>query len=101
MIVPKEFDGALCTSGFYVIRPRTKEDGLLLWWSLRSEHARKQIYYLAQTASQPELKKAAWKKLFMVPIPIGNSRKTALQEAEKFQKHLSALLNADEYKFST
>jgi hypothetical protein len=47
------------------------------------------------------LKKAAWKKLFKVPMPVGNFSKTALQEAEKFQKHLSALLNADEYKFST
>jgi restriction endonuclease S subunit len=101
VIVPKEFDGALCTSGFYVIQPRTKDEGLLLWWSLRSEHARKQIYYLAQTASQPELKITAWKKLFKIPMPIGDFSKSALQEAEKFQKHLSALLNADKCKFST
>ena len=100
VIVPKEFDGALCTSGFYVIQPRTKEEGLLWWWSLRSEHVRKQIYYLAQTASQPELKKAAWEKIFKVPMPIGKFRKTALQEAVKFQRHLSVLLSADEYKLS-
>lgn len=97
VMVPKEFDGALCTSGFYVVTPKSKEEGLLLWYSLRSEYVRKQIYYLAQTASQPELKMAAWKKRFYVPIPIENAAKQAIQEALSFQGHLSALLNADRF----
>jgi type I restriction enzyme M protein len=100
VIVPKEFDGALCTSGFYVIKPRSKKEGLLLWYSLRSEYSRKQIYYLAQTASQPELKMSYWKEIFLVAIPTGDAEKKAVREAEAFQDHLSALLNADKFTFA-
>jgi Type I restriction-modification system methyltransferase subunit len=98
VVVPKEFDGALCTSGFYVVRPKTREEGLLLWYSMRGELARKQIYYLARTASQPELKMSEWKNIFKVPIPVGDTAKQAIKEAKEFQFHLSALLNADKVK---
>lgn len=100
VIVPKEFDGALCTSGFYVVRPKTPEEGLLLWYSLRGELARKQIYYLAQTASQPELKDDEWKETFRVPIPVGHMAKKAIKKAKEFQLHLSALLDADNIKLT-
>lgn len=70
VLVPPEFDNAICTSGFLVIIPDNEEQGLLLWYSLRSELCRKQIYYLAQTASQPELKLDAWNSYFEIPIPI-------------------------------
>jgi hypothetical protein len=43
VMVPEEFNGALCTSGFYVIKPRNSEEGHLLWYALRSETCRKQI----------------------------------------------------------
>ncbi|MFA5423328.1 MAG: N-6 DNA methylase [Phycisphaerae bacterium] len=100
VIVPKEFDGALCTSGFYVIEPNNSTEGLLLWYSLRSEPVRKQIYYLAKTASQPELKMGEWREKFIIPIPIGNAAKKAIQSAKAFQSHLSALLNADNVKLT-
>lgn len=94
-MVPKDFDGAMCTSGFYVIRPKNREEGLLLWYTLRSDYCRKQIYYLSQTASQPELKRDSWMNYFKIPILKGKERKKALIDAEKFQKHLSELLRAD------
>jgi len=71
VLVPKEFDGAICTSGFLVIKPRSEDEGHLLWYSLRSEPVRKQLYYLAQTASQPELKKDSWEQELKIPIPAG------------------------------
>lgn len=95
VMVPKDFDGAMCTSGFYVIRPKNREEGLLLWYTLRSDYCRKQIYYLSQTASQPELKRDSWMNYFKIPILKGKERKKALIDAEKFQKHLSELLRAD------
>lgn len=88
VIAPKEFDGALCTSGFYVIKPRSKKEGLLLWYSLRSEYARKQIYYLAQTASQPELKMESWKEIFLIAIPTGDAEKK-LHWKQKHSKNIS------------
>lgn len=96
-IVPEEFDGATCTSGFIVIRPRNEEEGLLLWYTLRSEYCRKQIYYLSQTASQPELKKNVWDEEFLIPLP-SNSRES-LEKARIFQNSIRALLNAKDFKF--
>lgn len=100
VMVPPEFDGAICTSGFLVIAPKTKEEGHLLWYTLRSEMCRKQVYYLAQTASQPELKRDAWESVFKIPMPIGEARSRAIQESVSFQSHLSALLDADTYRLN-
>lgn len=93
--VPDAFDGAICTTGFLVITPRGRQEGRLLWYALRSEAARKQIYYLAQTASQPELKQGAWADEFMIPFPLGTARQHALRLANEFQRNLGTLLNAD------
>ena len=82
-LVPPEFDNAICTSGFLVIIPDNEEQGLLLWYSLRSELCRKQIYYLAQTASQPELKLDAWNSYFEIPIPIKEDYNLSIKKAKK------------------
>lgn len=100
VLVPPEYDNAICTSGFLVIVPKNEDDGLLLWYALRSEVCRKQVYYLAQTASQPELKIEAWNKYFKIPIPVGDARKTALDRAKEFYKHLSKLVDLHEYCFN-
>lgn len=100
VLVPKEFDKAICTSGFLVLVPKNEEEGLLLWYSLRSEVCRKQIYYLAQTASQPELKIDAWEKYFKIPMPVGNEREKALNKAKEFYNYLEKLVNVKEYRFN-
>jgi len=99
VMTPKEFDGAICTSGFYVIHPKNKEEGLLLWYTLRSEACRKQLYYLAQTASQPELKKDGWENYFKIPFPLKEYKDQAIKESQAFQSHLSVLLNADNQRW--
>lgn len=91
VLVTRQFEGAICTSGFLVIRPRNSEEGKLLWYALRSEYCRAQIYYLAQTASQPELKKDTWNKEFIIPIPLGKLKEEAIKECDTFQYHISAL----------
>jgi len=98
VLVPEEFDNAICTSGFLVIRPENIEQSYLLWYSLRSEYCRKQIYYYSQTASQPELKRDVWEKEFLIPIPI--NKENAILKAKLFQESLRALLNANEFRFS-
>lgn len=98
LIVPEEFNNAICTSGFLVIRPKNEEEGLLLWYSLRSEFCRKQIYYLSQTASQPELKKEVWNNEFLIPMPLNHEE--AINKARIFQLSLRSLLNANEFRFS-
>lgn len=98
VLVPREFNDGICTSGFFVIRPHSPEEGALIWFALRSELCRKQIYYLAQTASQPELKLEAWQKYFKLPIPVGQYKEEALATVREFQSHITALLNADNYR---
>lgn len=101
VLVPKEFDGAICTSGFLVIVPKSEEEGHLLWYSLRSELCRKQVYYLAQTASQPELKADAWEREFVIPIYAGALKQEAIAKSVDFQTHLTALLDADSFRFGS
>ena len=100
VLVPEEYDQAICTSGFLVLIPNNEEDALLLWYSLRSEVCRKQIYYLAQTASQPELKIESWDNYFKIPIPLGDEKKQAINKAKEFYNHLKKLADINEYRFS-
>jgi type I restriction enzyme M protein len=100
VLVPEEYDGAICTSGFLVLIPKDEDEALLLWYSLRSEVCRKQIYYLAQTASQPELKIEAWENYFKIPIPLGKEKDTAISKAKEFYQHLRKLVDINEYRFN-
>lgn len=99
VLVPQEFDNAICTSGFLVIVPQSEEHGLLLWYALRSEICRKQIYYLAQTASQPELKLDAWNRYFQIPLPTGKAKEEALKKAREFYSYLEKLTDINNYRF--
>lgn len=98
VLVPEQFDGAVCTSGFLVVRPRSREEGKLLWHSMRSEYARVQNYYLAQTASQPELKIDVWKDEFLIAMPVGDAKHRALQEVKQLIDILALLDGANEIK---
>ncbi len=100
VLVPAEYDKAICPSGFLVIRPDSIEQGKLLWCALRSEYARAQNYYLSETASQPELKPDIWESEFMVPMPLGDLRTQALKEVNKFMHHISALSEANKIKLA-
>lgn len=68
VIVPQAFDGQLVTTGFMAIRPKDEEEALLLWSVFTSEFFRKQIYYSAITAVQPEIREDIFRK-FILPIP--------------------------------
>ena len=98
VLVPEEYEGMICTSGFLVIRPDSAQQGKLLWYSLRSEYARQQNYYLSQTASQPELKRDIWKKEFIVPIPDGDICSKAVEEIDRLTEHITALNQANDIK---
>lgn len=78
VIVPDEFDGQLVTTGFIAIRPETYEEGLLLWSIFTSEIFRKQVYYLAITAVQPEIRESIFKDKFLLPIPSSHEAREEL-----------------------
>ncbi|MBF0555430.1 MAG: N-6 DNA methylase [Nitrospirae bacterium] len=80
VIIPDEFNGQVVTTGFIGIRPRDREDALLLWSVLVSEVIRKQIYYLAITAVQPEIREEIFRNEFLIPIPKDEEKRKQLVE---------------------
>ena len=81
VVIPESFDGALVTTGFIGIRPDTPEESLVWWSVLCSEAVRKQIYYLAVSASQPEIRPEIFRNEFLLPYPTPVYREGLLKEA--------------------
>jgi type I restriction enzyme M protein len=69
VLVPKWYNGQLVTTGFIGVRPSNYEESLLLWSIMESDFFRKQIYYLAITASQPEVRENIFREEILIPYP--------------------------------
>jgi type I restriction enzyme M protein len=69
VIIPQWFDGGLVTTGFIGIRPRSENERQLLWLALSDEFFRKQVYYLAITASQPEVREDIFRQEMLLAFP--------------------------------
>ena len=82
VIIPESFDGALVTTGFIGIRPESTEEALLWWSVLSSEAVRKQIYYLAVSASQPEIRPIIFRNEFLLPYPADPYRESLIKDAQ-------------------
>jgi len=82
VIVPDRFNNALVTTGFLGIRPSNLDEAILLWSVLSSEAVRKQIYYLAVTASQPEIRRNIFEDEFILPLPREPYRTQVIQQAK-------------------
>lgn len=96
VLIPSWFNGGLVTTGFIGIRPDTYEDALILWSVLESEFFKKQVYYLAITASQPEVRESIFKKEMLIPWPVNKVDSNKISEVakqvdEKRQSFRSAL----------
>lgn len=83
LIVPDWMHGGFASTGFISIRPGDREEGLILWSIFRSEIWRKQIYYLAITATQPEVREHIFKEDMQIPWPSDNAlREEIIASAE-------------------
>ena len=91
VVIPQDYDGALVTTGFIGIRLEAPEEALIWWSILCSETVRKQVYYLAVSASQPEIREDIFREEFMLPYPTGEVRETLLQEAKALQEAQSQI----------
>jgi len=69
VLIPAWFSGNFVTTGFIGIRPENYEEALILWSALELELFRKQVYYLAITASQPEVRDNIFKTEMLIPWP--------------------------------
>lgn len=83
LIVPPDFDGHLATTGFLAVRPQSEDDGLLLWTLFTSETFRRQVFYLAVTAVQPEIRDEIFLKDILVPVPVDAELRAELVEAAR------------------
>ena len=91
VVIPEAFDGALVTTGFIGIRPDSPEESLIWWSILCSEAVRKQIYYLAISASQPEIRPEILKDEFVFPYPTEPYRAALLKEAQAVREAQSQI----------
>lgn len=95
VIVPPEFDGHLVTTGFIAIRPETHADALLLWSIFTSEMFRKQVYYFAITAVQPEIRESIFEQEFLLPmLKSGEQREQLVACARQVHELQQDLRNA-------
>ncbi len=98
VLIPGWYDGNLVTTGFIGIRPENYKEALILWSILESEFFRKQVYYLAITASQPEVRENIFRAEMLIPWPKTQKQKNEIiQKAElvdKARQNLTEALNA-------
>jgi type I restriction enzyme M protein len=83
VLIPDWYRGNLVTTGFIGIRPNNYEEGLILWSALESELFRKQVYYLAITASQPEVREHIFRTEMILPWPKTEAQRKKIIENAK------------------
>ena len=103
VIVPKEYDGQLCSTGFIVIRPKDYEEAILLYAILKSDIAQKQFFHLQSGINQQSITDANFKDFVLLPIPkqhntrkemiknIGQLRANAAQLKKDYNQKLSEI----------
>ena len=94
LIVPREFDGELFTNGFIAIRPRSDEERSLLWSLFVSDVFSKQVYYLAVTAAQSEVRTEIVEKEFVLPVPKGKMKTDIIHAAKQIFSSQQDVRNA-------
>lgn len=85
VIVPKELDNQLASSGFYGIRPDDYAEACLLWSIFRSEIIQKQLFHLCSGYTQRELNEEYFNKYLIIPIPVDKDKiaESIMREIEK------------------
>jgi len=95
--IPSDFDGELFTTGNIQIRPRNKDEAILLWVMLKSDIMQKQFFYLQSGCSQPEISPNNFRKYVLFPFPKGKIREEIIKKSsERYKeaiKHRENIIN--------
>lgn len=95
VIIPEWYNGNFVTSGFIGVRPKNYEDALILWSVMEAEFFRKQVYYYAITASQPEVRENIFNEEFLIPWPkTPEQRDKIIADAKKVDDARNSLKSA-------
>ena len=91
-IVPKEFDGHLCSTGFIILRAKEYEKACLFTSILKSEIVQKQLFYLQSGSVQPEISAKNFKKILIPFLKSDNLNKEIINEFKEKSKESKELL---------
>ena len=83
VMVSKELDGQLASTGFIQIRPKNQEEAIILWTALKSDVVQKQMFYLQSGSIQPEITPNNFKKDVLIPIPKDSMRNKIIEDMQK------------------
>jgi len=83
ILVPKEYDGQLCSNGFIVIRPTNHDEAILLFTILRSNFFQKQFFHLQSGINQQAITEDNFKEFILIPIPKKDSDKEKMIKSIK------------------
>jgi len=68
-IVPKEFEGQICSTGFIVVETKSYDEALWYFAILKSNIVQKQFYHFQSGSIQPSVSLKAFEKNVQMPIP--------------------------------
>ena len=88
VIVPKEFDNQLCSTGFILVRPQKNDDAILLWTIFKSDILQKQFFYLQSGSLQPEITPKNFIGKVLVPMPKNEVRNSIIKEVKEKIKQI-------------
>lgn len=100
IIIPKEYDGQLCSNGFIVIRPKDYDEAVLFYTILKSEFLQKQFFHLQSGINQQAITDRNFKNFVYIPIPKEKSDKekmiknirNLIEEAKELRENYSEKL---------
>lgn len=75
IIIPKEYDGQLCSNGFIVIRPKDYDEAVLFYTILKSDFLQKQFFYLQSGINQQAITDRNFNSFVYIPVPKEKSDK--------------------------
>lgn len=92
-IVPEEFDGQICTTGFFVIEASSLEEAVMYFGIFKSNIMLKQMYLVHSGSAQPNVSTSEFQNKILIPVPQGEWRtrfitqvKSDLSEAQILRK---------------
>lgn len=91
-IVPKEFEGHLCSTGFIILRAEEYDKACLFTAILKSEIVQKQLFYLQSGSVQPEISAKNFKKILIPLLKLENSNREVIKEFKEKNKESKELL---------
>ncbi|HMK93883.1 MAG TPA: hypothetical protein VK536_00635 [Candidatus Limnocylindrales bacterium] len=90
-IVPKEFEGQICSTGFLVISTESLDEALFYYAVFKSNIVQKQFYHFQSGCVQPSISYEMFIKKMKIPVPKGSWKETFQVQAKQSRNELLQL----------